>query len=71
MTLMECEILPQITHTSLPDLFQRHRSDLDALMRQHSNSHMVHPGLTTFDRDSIAAIEHIPGTLHLHSCPSQ
>lgn len=48
VTLMECEIPPQITHTALPDLFLAQRQQLDHEMRQHSRSHIVHPGLQDF-----------------------
>ncbi|KAK9789042.1 hypothetical protein WJX73_005921 [Symbiochloris irregularis] len=45
VTLMECEIAPQITHTDLPAMFEAQKDDLDARMRLHSHSHIVHPGL--------------------------
>lgn len=60
VTLMECEIPPQITHTALPDLFLAQRQQLDHEMRQHSRSHIVHPGLQDFKMPPAD----IPGEAH-------
>ena len=43
---MECQILPEVPYTQSLIVARKHRESLEKKIQQHSNSHVVHPGMT-------------------------
>ena len=60
-TLMECIINPRLPYTGFPGLVEKQREALDRHIRTLSQSHVVHPSITSFGEERLD-VSSIPGT---------
>ena len=59
-TLMECVINARLPYTDFPGLVEKQREALDRHIRTLSKSHVVHPGISSFESGRID-VGSIPG----------
>ncbi len=61
-TLMECVLRPKIPYLDVPGMLRQQRAAVYEKMKEISNSHIVHPGLSIFkEGGKLTSIDQIPG----------